>query len=51
MPEAFTRCVRKHGRVRTIKPEGRPDVYIKVCYPPGGGSPVHGEEHHVKEKE
>ena len=47
MPEAFTRCERRGGRIRTIKP--RPDVYIKVCYPPGGGSPVHGEVHHTKD--
>lgn len=47
MPEDFTRCVRRGGRIKTIKP--RPDVYIPVCYPKGGGSPVHGEVHHVKE--
>ena len=48
MPEAFTRCERRGGRIRTIKP--RPDIYIKVCYPTGGGSPIHGEVHKVKEK-
>jgi hypothetical protein len=48
MPEAFIRCKRRGGRVRTIKP--RPDVYIAVCYPKGGGTPVHGEVHHVKEE-
>jgi hypothetical protein len=47
MPEAFTRCERRGGRIRTIKP--RPDVYIKVCYPKGGGSPVHGEVHRTEE--
>lgn len=46
MPESFTRCVRRNGRVKTIKP--RPDIYIKVCYPTGGGAPVHSEVHHVK---
>ena len=48
MPEACTRGVRRGGRVKTIKP--RPDVYIKVCYPKGGGDPVHGEVHHVEKK-
>jgi len=48
MPEAFERCRRRGGRIRTIKP--REDVYIKVCYPPGGGSPVHGETHHITKK-
>lgn len=47
-PAAFDRCVRRNGRVRTIKP--RPDVYIPVCYPPGGGSPVHGEVKKVSEE-
>jgi hypothetical protein len=46
MPEAFDRCVRRGGSVRTIKP--REDVFIHVCYPKGGGSPVHGEVKHVK---
>ncbi len=48
MPEAFTRCERRGGRIETIKP--RPDVYIKVCYPPGGGAPVHGEVHKMKKE-
>lgn len=48
MPESFTRCVRRKGRVRTIKP--RPDIVIPICYPPGGGSPVHGEVRHVKKE-
>lgn len=48
MPESFTRCVRRGGRVRTIKP--RSDVYIKVCYPTGGGAPVHGEVKHTKKE-
>jgi hypothetical protein len=48
MPAAFDRCVRRKGRIRTIKP--RPDVFIKVCYPQGGGSPVHGEVQHTKKE-
>jgi hypothetical protein len=48
MPELFTRCVRRGGRVRIVKP--KPNVYIKVCYPTDGGSPIHGEVHHTKEK-
>ena len=49
MPAAFDRCVRRNGRVRTIKP--RPDVYIAVCYRKGGGAPVHGEVHKIKKEE
>ena len=48
MPDAFARCERRGGKIRTIRP--RSDIYIKVCYPKGGGSPVHGEVHHTKEK-
>lgn len=48
MPEAFTRCVRRGGRVVTIKP--RPNIHIKVCYPKGGGEPVHGEVHKTKKE-
>ncbi len=47
-PEAFIRCQRRGGRVRTIKP--RPDIYIPVCYPTDGGAPVHGEVHHIKKE-
>jgi len=44
MPEAFERCVREGGRVRTIKPKGKESkTYLLVCYPKGGGSPIHGE--------
>lgn len=44
MPADFDRCVRRGGRVRTLKPKGeKSDVYLRVCYPVGGGSPVHGE--------
>ena len=49
MPAAFTRCKRRGGKIRTIKP--KEGVAIPVCYPPGGGSPVPGEVHHVKETE
>jgi len=45
MPKAFEECVKRGGRVRTIKP--RPDVYIRVCYPKGGGRPIAGEVHHL----
>ena len=48
MPAAFDRCVRRNGRVRTIQP--RPGVSIKVCYPTGGGSPVHGEVHRIEKE-
>ncbi len=46
MPKAFLECVKKGGKVRTIKPKGRPDVYIKVCYINGKAYP--GEVHYVK---
>lgn len=48
MPADFDRCVRRGGRVRTVKP--RADVYIHVCYPKGGGDPVHGEVKKVEKK-
>jgi hypothetical protein len=41
MPDNFTRCQRRGGKIKTIKP--RPDVSILVCYPTSGGPPVHGE--------
>lgn len=44
MPAKFDRCVSRGGRVRTIKPRGQGSkVYLHVCYPVGGGSPVSGE--------
>ncbi len=46
MPKEFTACVKNGGRVRTIKP--KKGVYLYVCYPKGGGSPVQSEVHHVK---
>jgi len=46
MPAAFNRCVAGGGRVRTIKPKA--GVYIHICYPKGGGSPVRGEVKHNK---
>ena len=49
MPEAFIRCQRKGGRIRTVTP--KEGVTIPVCYPKGGGSPVHGEVHHSNKKE
>jgi len=45
MPKAFLQCVKNGGRVVTVKP--RPDVYIRVCYPKGGGKPIPGEIHHL----
>ena len=47
MPVAFTRCVDNGGRVRTINP--KPGVYLHICYPKGGGSPVRGEVKHSKD--
>ncbi len=48
MPQAFTNCVKNGGRVRRITP--KPGVYINICYPKGGGSPVRGEVHHTSGK-
>jgi hypothetical protein len=49
MPEAFDRCEREGGKIITVKPKGREDTYIHVCYPKGGGSPIHGEVKKVKD--
>ena len=44
MPRKFTQCVKSGGRVITKKPKGKKSrVYLHVCYPKGGGSPVAGE--------
>lgn len=33
MPKGFDMCVKKGGRVRTIKPKGKKsNVYLHVCY-------------------
>lgn len=46
MPAAFNRCVKKGGRVRTIKrTEG---TYRRICY--SGGKSYAGEEKRVKMK-
>lgn len=47
MPEAFDKCEKGGGRIRTINP--KEGVYIHVCYPKGGGPPVHGEVKHSKD--
>jgi len=49
MPKKFLACVKKGGRVRTIKPKGKKSkTYLHVCYPKRGGSPVRGEVKHRK---
>ncbi len=48
MPADFDRCVRRGGRVRTIKP--KKGVYLHVCYPTDGGAPIHGEVKKNKEE-
>ena len=51
MPGDFDRCVRRGGRVRTLKPKGKKsDVYLHVCYPTDGGPPVEGEVKRRKSK-
>lgn len=49
MPAAFDRCERQGGRIKTVVP--KKGIYVHVCYPRGGGSPVHGEIKHTKENE
>jgi len=44
MPKAFKECVRKGGRVRTIKPNER--TYMRVCFK--GGKSYAGETKKVK---
>ena len=48
MPEDFNKCVAEGGRVRTITP--KKGTYLHICYPKGGGSPVHGEVKHSAKK-
>jgi hypothetical protein len=48
MPADFDRCVRRGGKIRTITP--KEGTYIHVCYPSGGGSPVHGEVKQTQDK-
>ncbi len=43
MPKAFDRCVKRGGKVRTVKP--KPGTYMRVCKPSGGKKSVAG---HVK---
>ena len=51
MPAEFDRCVRRGGRVRTIKPKGKDDpTFVRVCYPRGGGSPISDHPKERKEK-
>ena len=45
MPEAFERCRRAGGKIRTKKLPDR--KYIHICIPKGGGKSVGGE---VKKK-
>ena len=47
MPKSFVKCVKKGGRVVTLKPNAR--TYLKVCY--RGGKSYRGETHHVKKAE
>ncbi len=41
MPKEFTDCITNGGRV--ITKIINKSQYIRICYPKGGGSPVHGE--------
>lgn len=47
MPEAFDKCRREGGEIRTIKP--RDDVYIHICIDKKGKTHA-GRVHHVGEK-
>lgn len=46
MPKAFRRCVKKGGRVRTVKP--RAGKYLHVCYL--GGKSYAGEVKTTKKR-
>jgi len=46
MPKGFLSCVRRGGRVRTIKP--KPGRYIHICYI--GGKSYAGEVHKTKRR-
>ena len=48
MPEAFDRCVKGGGRVRTVSGPNKSmglqaGQFTKICFPRGGGKPVRGE--------
>ena len=49
MPAAFDECVKSGGKIITVNPKGRSEVYIHVCYPKGGGPAIHGEVRHSKD--
>ena len=49
MPEGFNKCQKEGGRIVTIKPPGRDDVYIHVCYDKDNKA-HRGEIHHVDKK-
>lgn len=46
MPKKFTDCIKKGGRVRTVKPTK--STHMPVCFPKGGGKSVAGEVHKKK---
>ena len=48
MSEKFNRCIADGGKVVTITP--KKGSYLHICYPKGGGSPVHGEVKHNEKK-
>ena len=40
MPKGFEECVKKGGRVRTIKPKGKKsNTYLHICYLNGKSYP------------
>ena len=49
MPAALNKCVKRGGRVRTIKPKGqKSSTYIHVCYL--NGKAYRGEVKHRKKR-
>ena len=48
MPKAFKDCVRKGGKVRTVKP--KPGRHMPVCIPKGGGKSIAGHVKKTKRK-
>lgn len=48
MPKKFEDCVRKGGRVRTVKPTK--GTHKAICFPKGGGASSAGETKRTKKK-
>ena len=47
-PKAFDDCVSAGGKVITKVP--KKGMFLHICYPKGGGSPISGEVKHTQKK-